>query len=106
MRSLGFEVKIEEVNSSSVEFGEVSDYNPKGEANKGTTIELFVSKGQDESSNENTDSESSSKQTKEEHTTGPSEINVDIPDDGETHSLTITRYTKMESNMYLPILKI
>lgn len=94
LRSLGFEVKIEEVNSSSVEFGEVSDYNPKGEANKGTTIELFVSKGQDESSNENTDSESSSKQTKEEHTTGPSEINVDIPDDGETHSLTITRYTK------------
>lgn len=93
LRSLGFEVKIKEVNSSNVEFGEVSDYNPKGEANKGTTIELFVSKGQDESSNENTDSDSSSKH-KDEHITGPSEINVDIPDDGETHSLTITRYTK------------
>ncbi|MBL7575272.1 serine/threonine protein kinase [Peptoniphilus asaccharolyticus DSM 20463] len=91
LKSLGFEVKIKEVNSSNVDFGEVSDYNPKGEAEQGSVIELLISKGPEESSNDN---DNSDKKSREEHSSAPSDINVDVPDDGETHSLTITRYTK------------
>lgn len=99
LKSLGFDVKITEVNSSTVDFGEVSDYSPKDKATAGATIELFVSKGPADSETTDTNnnsSDNSSPKTKDDSdaTNAPKEINVDVPDDGGTHSLKITRYTK------------
>lgn len=104
IRKAGFEVKITEIKSSKVDFGEVADYNPKGETAPGTVVELFVSNGPEESGNlieeeTNPNEEEPSSANEEDNSrsnssTKPSEINVDVPNDGKSHSLTINRYTK------------
>ncbi len=96
LEGLGFVVKIEEIKYTGLDVGDVVDYEPKDEADKGTEITLYVTTGPEEKTDGgNTGNETDNPTTPHEEPAGdlPDSLTVKMPDDGGRHNVVIWRRT-------------
>ena len=100
LKKLGFEVEIEKIRANNVDPGEVSEYNPAGEAPKGSVIKLYVSEGfqevidtSDTTDEDDSDSEEDNSQNLSLSTSDlPTVLTLDLPNDDSRHRVVVWRY--------------
>ncbi|MDO5041282.1 MAG: Stk1 family PASTA domain-containing Ser/Thr kinase [Peptoniphilus sp.] len=93
LEGLGFVVKIEEIKYTGLDVGDVVDFEPKDEADKGTEITLYVTTGPEEKTDEGSETNNPSTTPEEPAGDLPGSLTVKMPDDDGRHNVVIWRRT-------------
>lgn len=99
LENLGFKVKFESTTSNSVDIDEVVDYKPKEDAKNGDTITLIISKGKEDSDEDNEDKDDEKEDNSpvnDSYSNDPvnTTFSLTVPDDGDRHRIEIKRHIK------------